>query len=209
MNALNIAWKDLQIFIRERGQLVYLFLLPFVFILVFTGVYSAIGDTVKKITLAVVNLDPSGATAQSLVDNAEDEGALEIELYSEDVAQGLIEDGSIERYLLIPAGFTQDIAADTQTTVHLINGPDADESQTEAIYTLIDGVAKDMALQSQLIAGFKQMGAMMGGGASDEDQAFTADVIVAQAQSQFERAKTAPLVGVEQKMPEAILRSRE
>jgi ABC-2 type transport system permease protein len=34
-------------------------------------------------------------------------------------------------------------------------------------------------------------------------------VIVAQAQRQFERAKTAPLVGVEQKMPEAILRARE
>jgi ABC-2 type transport system permease protein len=208
MNALNIAWKDLQIFVRERGQLFYLFLLPFVFIVVFTGVYSAIGDTVEKIALAVVNLDPGGEMAQSLMDNAERVGALEIVLYSEDEAQSSTENGDIERYLLIPAGFTQDIAADVQVTLHLINGPDADESQTEAMYTLIDGVAKDLALQSQLIAGFRQMGDMMAG-ATEESEAFTTDVIVAQAQSQFERARTAPLVGVEQKIPEAILRTRE
>ena len=63
-------------------------------------------------------------------------------------------------------------------------------------------------MQTQLIAGFEQMGAMMQA-APDEVQPFTGERIVAQAESQFERAKTEPLVAVEQKSPDVILAERE
>ncbi|MBC8446045.1 MAG: hypothetical protein H8D74_02475, partial [Chloroflexi bacterium] len=34
MKALSVAWKDMHIFLRDRGAVINLFLLPLVFILV-------------------------------------------------------------------------------------------------------------------------------------------------------------------------------
>jgi ABC-2 type transport system permease protein len=89
----------------------------------------------------------------------------------------------------------------------LQSGPNADGANVEAMRTVVDGVSKDLSLQTQLLAGFRQMGQMMQ--ASEAEGVFTSDLAVAQAQSQFERAKTAPLVGIEQKTPDAILQERE
>ena len=58
-----------------------------------------------------------------------------------------------------------------------------------------------MSLQAQLIASLSQMGDMQARAAA-EFQVFTAERNVAQAQSQFERSKTAPLVVVEQTRPQ-------
>ncbi len=41
MNAINVAWKDLQILLKDRGQLLMLFLLPMVFILAFSAAFAA------------------------------------------------------------------------------------------------------------------------------------------------------------------------
>jgi ABC-2 type transport system permease protein len=49
---------------------------------------------------------------------------------------------------------------------------------------------------------------MMAGGPGFE-MTFSGDLVVTQAQSQFERARTAPLVGVEEKLPDAILKEQE
>jgi ABC-type Na+ efflux pump permease subunit len=61
MNALNIALKDLQIFFKDRGAVIQLFLLPLLFIVVFSGALAAIGGSGEeedvRIPLAVVDLD--------------------------------------------------------------------------------------------------------------------------------------------------------
>ena len=44
MNALNIALKDLQIFFKDRGSVIQLFLLPLLFIVVFSGALAAMGS---------------------------------------------------------------------------------------------------------------------------------------------------------------------
>jgi ABC-2 type transport system permease protein len=66
------------------------------------------------------------------------------------------------------------------------------------------GVAADLSLQTQLIASFRQM-ANMQASASAEQQAFTADIIIEQAESQFARARTDPLLGIESRWPEHLL----
>jgi ABC-2 type transport system permease protein len=208
MNALFIAWKDMQIFFRERGRLIMLFLLPMVFILAFSAVYGAMGSDVGLVKLAVVNLDADGEAAQELIARLNQSGAVEVELSAETEAQRLLEQGDSERYLTIPAGFTDDIAAGRQVTLLITNGADANESRTEAVKTITDGIAKDLSLQTQLITGFQQMGEMMLAG-PEEARVFTTERIVAQAESQFERAKTAPLVAVEQKVPDVILQKQE
>ena len=71
MNLFNVTYKDLQVFIRDRGSVFGLFLLPFVFILVLSlamqgiqlGESSAAGPTALPLT--VVNNDPQGKAASS------------------------------------------------------------------------------------------------------------------------------------------------
>ena len=45
MKALSIAFKDLQILFKDRGTLFQLFLLPLLFIMVFSGALNAIGSS--------------------------------------------------------------------------------------------------------------------------------------------------------------------
>jgi ABC-2 type transport system permease protein len=59
-----------------------------------------------------------------------------------------------------------------------------------------------------LIAGFRHM-ADMQAAASPPQQAFTADIIVEQAQSQFVRAQTDPLLGVEESWPASLLEDKD
>ena len=206
MKILSISWKDIQIFIRDRGALITSFLLPMLFIVIFSYAFSGIGDVDEVITLPVVNMD-GGETARELIDQVNSVAGVETELYEEADARARVEGEQIEYALLIPAGFSDSVAAGQPVTLVLVSGPSADGASVEAMRTVVDGVSKDLSLQTQLIAGFQQMDQMMQ--ASEGEGVFTSDLAVAQAQSQFERAKTTPLVGIELKTPDAILRERE
>jgi ABC-type Na+ efflux pump permease subunit len=61
-NSLAVAWKDLQIILRDRGLLIIILLLPMVFgtmlSLMYTSMYkSSDGDQGLKIQVYVVDLD--------------------------------------------------------------------------------------------------------------------------------------------------------
>jgi ABC-2 type transport system permease protein len=206
MKITSIAWKDIQIFVRDRGAVITSFLLPMLFIVVFSYAFSGIGDVDEVITLPVVNMD-GGETARELIDQVNRVAGVEIKLYEEADARTQVEGEQIEYALFIPAGFSDGVAAGQPVTLVLVSGPSADGASVEAMRTVVDGVSKDLSLQTQLIAGFRQMDQMMQ--ASEGEGVFTSNLAVAQAQSQFERAKTAPLVGIELKTPDAILRERE
>ena len=206
MKIPSIAWKDIQIFVKDRGALITSFLLPMLFIVVFSYAFSGIGDVDEVITLPVVNMD-GGETAQELIDQVNRVAGVETELYEEADARAQVEGEQLEYALFIPAGFSDGVAAGQSVTLVLVSGPSADGASVEAMRTVVDGVSKDLSLQTQLIAGFQQMDQMMQ--ASEGEGVFTSDLAVAQAQSQFERAKTAPLVGIELKTPDAILSERE
>jgi ABC-2 type transport system permease protein len=205
MKALSVVWKDILIFLKSRGQLFTLFLLPLIFILAFAFGYSALTSDVELIPLPLINLDPDGEMARELIDSLNRDRGLEVKLYAQDEAQAALEAEEIERLIVIPAGFTGDIAAGRQVTLHMTNSPTANTSNTDTIQQIVDGVAKDLSLQTQLIAGFQQMGSMLQA-APEDVQVFTTERIVAQAQSQFERARTQPLVSVEQALPATLLR---
>lgn len=206
MKILSIGWKDIQIYIRDRGALITSFLLPMLFIVVFSFAFSGIGESDEVITLPVVDLD-GGEAAQELIAEVNRVAGVETKLYDEADARSQVEGEQLEYALFIPSGFTDGVAAGEQMTLVLVSSPSADGERVEAMRTVVDGVSKDLSLQTQLLAGFRQMGQMMQ--ASEGEGVFTSELAIAQAQSQFERAKTAPLVGIEQKTPDAILRERE
>lgn len=204
MNAWHIARKDLQIFLKDHGAVLLLFLMPLLFIAVLSGALTGIGaeqdEEDTRIPIPVVDLD-GGEAARALLDGIDRAGGLRIEPYEdEDEALALLDEKEILRALIIPADFTADFEANEQATLRLVSHPDASAEETEAIRLVIDGVSSDMSLESQLIASLEQMGEMQAAAPSDQ-QAFTTQRIVGQARSQFERARTQPLVVVSERLP--------
>jgi ABC-2 type transport system permease protein len=151
------------------------------------------------VSLPAVNLD-DGEAAQTLIDNINKAGGVEVELVEQAEAQTQLEAGELTRLLTIPAGFSADLAANRPVTLRLVSHPDADVSETEAVRLVVDGAAQGMALQTQVMASLRHMGEMQAG-AAPEQQAFTAERVLAQAQSQFELADERPLVSIEQMQP--------
>jgi ABC-2 type transport system permease protein len=207
--ALRVARKDVKILLKERGTLLYLFGLPLLFILAFGSATTA-GSAPEEqaILLPVVNLDTGSEASQTLLDGLNQGGGIQCELYDEARAKSLLDRGKITRLLTIPANYAVDLESGHAVTLRLVNGPDASVTKSEAVHRVVDGVAADLSLQSQLISSFRQM-ADMEAAAAPEQQAFTAEIIVEQAQSQFERSRTEPLLGLQEIWPEHLLEQDE
>jgi len=209
MNALHIALKDIQIYLKDRGNIVNLFLVPLAFIFAISTAVSGFGaEEDEPIALPVVNLDPGSEASQALIEGLNADGGVKVELYNQDEALAQLDDLGIAVVLTIPAGFSQDIEAGRPVTLQMLNHPNADEREIEALLRAVNGVAQEESLITQLIASLSQMGEMQATG-PDEPQAFTPNRNVAQAQSQFERSKTSPLVVVEQTRPQALVEAVE
>jgi linearmycin/streptolysin S transport system permease protein len=209
MNALSVAFKDLLLLLKDRGQILLLFLVPIGFILAFSAAFSA-GQALEEeiIVVPVVNLDPDGEMSALLLKNLNDDRGLQTRDYDQAKVEPDLKDEKISFVLTIPAGFSADVQAGTQTTLRLMYGPAASDSEVEAVRLVVDGVASDLSLETQLVGGLSQMGAMMGDAPPDV-QVFTAERIKVQAESQFERAKNTPLVAVSAKWPDQITLGRE
>lgn len=200
MNALQIARKDLQVFFKDRGSIIQLILVPLMFVIVFSGALMAIGsDGDVRIPLAVVDLDQS-QLSQTLLDGIEASGGLRVEFYQQVEAMNLLKENDIHRVLIIPNGFKSNVEAHHPVKIELIHHPDADIEQNEAVRLVVDGIAQDMALKSQIIASLQMMGEMQAN-SPDDFQVFSVERNIAQAQTQFDRANNQPLVSVDQKIP--------
>ena len=203
--ALSVARKDAKIFIKERGTLLYLFAIPLVFILALgSGIGGASDPEAEVITLPVVNLDAGSDASSALIDALNQGSGIQCELYDEAKAKDWLDRGKIRRVLTIPAHYATDLQAGQPVTLHLVNSPDASASMAEAVHRAVTGVAAELSLQAQLIASFRQMGDMQAA-APPEQQAFTNGIIIEQAQSQFARSRTEPLLAVKERWPEHLL----
>jgi ABC-2 type transport system permease protein len=201
MKSISIALKDLQILFKDRGEVIQLFLLPLLFIIVFSGALGAIGggEEDTRLPLPVVDLDGREA-AQSLIAGLDAAGGVRTELYEHSEARMLLEENEINRMLVIPADFTSGTEQGTTVELSLISHPDADIQETEAVRLVIVGVTSELSLERQILASLRQMGDMQAN-APQEYQVFTTDRILTQARSQFERAQTQPLIEVIQTKP--------
>jgi ABC-2 type transport system permease protein len=200
MKMWSVAWKDIQILLKDRGTLIVSFLLPLLFILAWSlPRLAGVSEGDERVALPVVNLDGSQAS-QEFVGALNAAGGIEVVPYEEGEAQAVLAEGDIQWLLEIPADFAA-MSLEHPVTLRLIVHPDANEVTVESVTRVVSGVAKDLALQNQLLASFQQLGEMMAA-VPEEYQALNTEVYVAQAQSQFERSKVNPLVAVEQTVPE-------
>jgi ABC-2 type transport system permease protein len=202
MKPTRIALKDLQILWQDRGSVVMLFLLPLLFIIVFSGALGAIGSSGKDTRIALVVIDRDGGkSARMLVEKLDRDGNVRVELQEENRAMTRLDHSDIPRALIIPETFSRDIAASNPTALQLIVHPDASLEQTDAVRRGVEGVARDMSLEIQLLEAMEQMREMQSGVRESVD-AFTVERMQRQARSQFERAQAQPLVAVQQRVPQ-------
>ena len=201
MKALSITIKDLQLLVRDRGSLIQYFILPLLFVIIFSGGLSSIGsgegDT--RLKLAVVDLD-GGTGAQTLLAGIDAAGGVRTELYDKTEAESQLDENELSRVLFIPADFSPGLIEGHPVTLRIITHPDANFQETEKVLLVVEGVVNDMTLESQILASLYQMGEMQ---ASNPEavQAFSTERMVAQARSQFENSRTQPLIVVEQTVP--------
>ena len=209
MNALRIAWKDIQLYVKDRSALLELFVLPVVFVFIFVGLvplFFAEGED-GATPLAVANLDEGGAMSARLLRKLEEDGGLRPELFDLAEAETLLEAGDIPRLLVIPEGFGEALEGGRSTALDLrTNSRDLQEN--EAVQVAVSGVARDLSLQQQIIASLEQMGEMQAAN-PEAEPVFTVERSIAQAQSQFENSETRPLVAVLQETPRSLTENRE
>jgi ABC-2 type transport system permease protein len=158
--------------------------------------------------LPVVNLNAGSEASKTLIQALDQGGGILCELYEQAEAQTAFEQGTIKRVLTIPANYAADLESGDVVTLRLVNASDASYTKSEAVHRVIVGVAADLSLKSQLISSFRQM-ADMQSGSSTEQQAFTTEIIIDQAQSQFERSRTQPLLGLQEIWPQHLLEGDE
>ena len=117
-----------------------------------------------------------------------------------------IDKGDLARALFIPAGFSTDLAAGKQVTLRLVSHPDAEETETEAMRVVIEGVTRDMALEHQILTSLQQMRQMA---ANEPDVQMALDPALAetQARSQFESSRERPLIKLEVRVPAQAVKS--
>jgi ABC-2 type transport system permease protein len=201
MKALSITLKDLQLLLKDRGSLFQYFVLPLLFILVLSGALTSIGSNKAdtRLPLAVVNLD-GGPAAQTLLAGIDAAGGVRTELYDQAKAESMLDENELGRLLYIPADFSAGLSEGKPVTLRLVAHPDASLQQTETVMLVLQGVASDMTLESQILASLRQMGDMQAGNPQAAN-AFSAERLVAQARSQFAHSQTQPLVVVNQTVP--------
>jgi len=203
MNALNITRKDLLILVKDISTILQLFLLPLVFIVLYVGIGSNIAAQSEgqdnRPELPVVNLDQSGQMAQHLIDSLNGEGGVRVVLYEQEEAQSLLADEEITRLLVIPAGFSDRVLAGEQVALAFDNTNMTDQ-ENQSVLLSVDGVARDLSLQSLILGSLEQMRDMQAGN-PEAEEALSADRAIAQARSQFEQAETRPLVAVNEALP--------
>ena len=205
MKILSIVWKDIRIFFKEPGQLIYLVVLPLVFILLFTTLFSAsVGPTTstQKIPLVVVNLDPEGTLAKEFIQGLEDTGTIQVLPTSLDEAEADFKDTRITRYLIIPLDFTAKVEAG-QPAELTFTTLDSMSLTIQSMKMIIEGVANNMQLESNILASLTQFGEMQSSSPS-EFQIYDLNVLTNQAKSQFATSKERPLVAVKLEYPKAV-----
>jgi ABC-2 type transport system permease protein len=214
---LSIAWKDLQILARDRSALIGAFLLPIVFIVVYLGVAgiasgsSGTSDTgaSDRVALPVVDLDAGGPAATALIESIRSDGGLDVTVfadadgrpYTEAEALAKLDAKEVQRVLVIPAGFTADLRAGRPATV-TIHSISLDPSQSQAVQMAVEGVARTLSLEQQIVSSLERLAAMQRAQPSF-DPATAADLAIPIARAQFEESRGRPLVTVVETQPPA------
>lgn len=201
MKALSIALKDFEIFVKDRGSLIYLFLLPIGFIMLFAGLGANAGSTEDdRLPLTVANSDPNGKAAQTFVQNLLKSDKLAVTLKEPAEVETLLDQSDLRWALYIPANFSAEIEADHQATVRLVAHPYHNQVDLKTIERALQSAIRNMGMMNYLDNTLEQLRDMQ---ANDPEAAnyLTQKRIDQQVEEQKVSAQERPLVNIEEVKP--------
>jgi ABC-2 type transport system permease protein len=212
-NALAIAWKELQVLAKDRGQLIVLFLMP----LIFSWLFGSLGGESTKMHVYLVNLD-GGQYGGQVVKWLHDVDVLDIEeLETVKEADAKVADGEAVAAIVIPADFSQDIDAfnplDDPARVQVIVDP-AQQQWGSLVAGGVNELMTWVVLQGEISYGIRTI--MNDSGAFDDIDDQTRKALELQSlgaiMTQLQKATTDPLItvksedleGVETQLPDSM-----
>lgn len=209
MNIWTLTKKDLAVFLKDRGAWIWIFALPVIFIVIFAGLASMAfsgtdseaGEEDNRLALVVVNLDESGESSRLFLDILGSPEGVRVLPMDQKNANSQVNAFKIQRYLLIPATFSGDLKSSKPVTLKLITHPDANPEANKIILRIVNGAARDVSLELQILDGIDQMRQMQAGN-PEQSQYYDPDKVYAQAKSQFDSSRVNPLVAIEVTRPE-------
>ena len=153
-DALSIAWKDLQVIWKDRGQLFVLFLLPLLASTLFGSVFSQMGaeESQVKFPVYLVNQD-SGRYGQQVANILSQVEVLKITTAeAPGEAEARVAEGDALAAIILPADFSQRIDAYQPGVVRVVVDP------VQAQYgTIVSGIVKEV-LSPVVVQGEVQYG---------------------------------------------------
>ena len=157
-NALSVFWKELQIFVRDRGMLAVLFLLPLLLGSLVGGMNLKInqseGNPEILLDVHVINQD-SGVFGDQLEAALLDIDVLNVlSADSPESAEDNVAKGDIMAAIIIPAGFTQDIESHIPTQIDVFVDPAIPDS-TSIVTGIINQAADEITIWGEIAFGVR------------------------------------------------------
>jgi ABC-2 type transport system permease protein len=124
-NSLANGWKDLLLVLKDKGALAVYFLMPLLFASLLGMAFGNVGNTEKKIEIAVLLVNQDGGSyGQMLVDGLKGTDVLVVEELNDAIlADQRVAAGEASAAVVIPAGFTDKIDAGQPVEVTIVKDP--------------------------------------------------------------------------------------
>jgi ABC-2 type transport system permease protein len=158
---LTMAWKDLKVLFKDRGELATIFLMPLLFSFLFGAPGKLMGDLDEpgsepalEVKAYVVNEDagPYGAQVAVVLDGIK---MLDTEeLATVDEADEKVAEGEAPAAIVIPGDFSQKINANKPTKVRIIKDP---THQTEAtiVAAILNDAMAELSVRAEIEYGIR------------------------------------------------------
>jgi ABC-2 type transport system permease protein len=175
-HAWLIAMKDLKIFMRDRAALLFSFVFPFMFIILFNFLLKGAGTEDQRLELHVVTREAAGGLSQQILSAMEtkDEAALgpgepKIVWDSDYAAdRQAVENGDLAGFIAFPADFTQKLSAGSGASLEVVANSD-DVNTRAALNGMARGIADRIGTDETII--HASVSLLMEGGAIANDPA--------------------------------------
>lgn len=161
---LSVAWKEIQLILKDRGWLVMLFLLPLLIGGFIGGMNLAISSSNSEeggqagilLKVGLVNLDPGGFGTE--VSKAiQDIDQLQVQVFSSaDQAVEHVSQGEITSAILIPADFSEKINAYSPTEIEVMVDPAQPESAS-IVGGIMNQVVSEVGLWGEVQYGVRSI----------------------------------------------------
>jgi ABC-2 type transport system permease protein len=161
-NTLAIAWKEIQVFLKNRGELAVYFLLPLLLASVIGNAFSSVpgagtGEDVDPTLILVANQDdgPYGALVVSILRDIDALGVLHL---GDDAARAdqRVGDGEEVAAVIIPPDFSEKVDAYEPTSVEVIVDP-TQESFGGILTGIMNNVVAPIILQGEVRHGIRMV----------------------------------------------------